>query len=211
MDDFFKQQLAEEQRTSTPALTIADDSFTSGEATATAAGGEDELPPVPPHRINPLAMTTAVLTAAGNEPKSFKEATTGAYSEDWRQATNEELEAHRVNETWFECDRPRNVTPLTTKWVFTHKRDKNGNVERFKARLVARGFDQRKGIDYNENFAPAAKIESISAHGTDSHQTTGDGSSTTILHGEVEETVFIEPPEGVTAKRGNFPKLLMAL
>lgn len=62
-------------------------------------------------------------------------------------AINEELEAHRKNATWSIVERPSDKKLLSTKWVFKIKRRPNGSVERYMARLVTRGFEQRVGYE----------------------------------------------------------------
>ena len=57
--------------------------------------------------------------------------------------------------------RPKNITIIGTKWVFRNKLDENGIVSRNKARLVAQGYNQQEGIDYDETYAPVARLESI--------------------------------------------------
>jgi len=58
-------------------------------------------------------------------------------------------------------DKPKNVVPILNKWVLTKKHDKEGNVVKYKARLVARGFTQRPGLDYNKTFSLVMQFETI--------------------------------------------------
>jgi Reverse transcriptase (RNA-dependent DNA polymerase) len=57
--------------------------------------------------------------------------------------------------------KPKNRGIISTKWVFRNKKDQEKNIMRNKARLVAQGFRQREGLDYDETFAPVARLESI--------------------------------------------------
>ena len=66
-----------------------------------------------------------------------------------------------VNQVWDLVPPPKNQTIIGTKWVFRNKLDENGVVTRNKARLVAQGYNQQEGIDYDETYAPAARLESI--------------------------------------------------
>ncbi|KAH9106294.1 hypothetical protein AeMF1_018062 [Aphanomyces euteiches] len=65
------------------------------------------------------------------------------------------------NGTWKLVDRPRNTNIVSNKWVFKVKYDSEGEVEKFKARLVARGFSQRYGVDYSETYSPVIKQQSV--------------------------------------------------
>lgn len=65
------------------------------------------------------------------------------------------------NNTWELTDRPANKKILTNKWVFKLKKNQDGSMDKYKARLVARGHEQRAGIDYEEVFAPVARYETI--------------------------------------------------
>jgi hypothetical protein len=82
---------------------------------------------------------------------------------DWVIAMQEELECFTHNKVWSVVERPRNhrIDVIGTKWVFKNKQDENGLVIQNKARLVAQGFAQIKGMDYEDTFAPVARLEAI--------------------------------------------------
>ncbi|GJU04274.1 retrovirus-related pol polyprotein from transposon TNT 1-94 [Tanacetum coccineum] len=92
------------------------------------------------------------------EPKNVNEALT---DESWIVAMQEELNQFIANDVWELVPQPRNMTIIGTKWVFRNKLDENGVVSRNKARLVAQGYNQQEGIDYDETYAPVARLESI--------------------------------------------------
>jgi hypothetical protein len=92
------------------------------------------------------------------EPKNVKEALT---DECWINAMQEELNEFKRNEVWDLVLRPDEVNIIGTKWVYRNKSDENGVVTRNKARLVAQGYSQIEGVDFDETFAPVARLESI--------------------------------------------------
>ncbi|KAI0992340.1 hypothetical protein K3495_g15846, partial [Podosphaera aphanis] len=88
-------------------------------------------------------------------PRSYKQAIADpVYGKMWKKAIDEEIQALTLNQTWEEVFVPTDANLISTKWVFTVKLKPDGTLDRFKARLVARGFTQRFGIDYKETFAP---------------------------------------------------------
>ncbi|GKE41640.1 retrovirus-related pol polyprotein from transposon TNT 1-94, partial [Tanacetum coccineum] len=91
-------------------------------------------------------------------PKNVNEALTDG---SWLIAMQEELNQFIANDVWELIPQPKNMTIIGTKWVFRNKLDKNGVVSRNKARLVAQGYNQQKGIDYDETYAHVARRESI--------------------------------------------------
>ncbi|GKC01026.1 retrovirus-related pol polyprotein from transposon TNT 1-94 [Tanacetum coccineum] len=81
--------------------------------------------------------------------------------ESWIVAMQEELNQSIANDVWELVSQPRNMTIIGTKWVIRNKLDENSVVSRNKARLVAQGYNQQEGIDYDESYAPVARIKSI--------------------------------------------------
>nr|GEU97811.1 retrovirus-related Pol polyprotein from transposon TNT 1-94 [Tanacetum cinerariifolium] len=81
--------------------------------------------------------------------------------ESWIVAMQEELSQFIANDVWELVPQPRNMTIIGTKWVFRNKLDENDVVSRNKARLVAQGYNQQEGIDYDKTYAPVARLEFI--------------------------------------------------
>ena len=93
-----------------------------------------------------------------NFPRSIEEA---MKISDWREAVFEEMKALKKNGTWEISSLPKSVVPVGCKWVFTVKCKSIGTVERFKARLVVKGYTQTYGTDYLETFALVAIMNTI--------------------------------------------------
>jgi hypothetical protein len=74
---------------------------------------------------------------------------------------DEELDQIEKNETWELVPRPKNKNVIGTKWVFRNKLNEDGQVTRNKARLVCKGYAHIEGIDFEETFAPVARMEEI--------------------------------------------------
>ncbi|GJW15659.1 putative ribonuclease H-like domain-containing protein [Tanacetum coccineum] len=79
----------------------------------------------------------------------------------WVEAMQEECFQFKLQEVWVLCDLPEGKRVIGTKWVFRNKRDERGTIIKNKARLVAQGYRQEEGVDYDEVFAPVARIEAI--------------------------------------------------
>jgi hypothetical protein len=95
---------------------------------------------------------------AQSEPKKVDET---LQDEGWVSAMNDELHQFTRNDVWTLVPHPAEHNIIGTKWIFKNKTDEHGTVVRNKARLVAQGYTQIEGIDFDETFAPVARLESI--------------------------------------------------
>jgi hypothetical protein len=109
----------------------------------------------------------------------------------------EELNNFTRNEVWHLVPRP-NQNVVGTKWVFRNKQDEHGVVTRNKARLIAKGYSQVKGLDFDETYAPVARLESIrillaydTYHGFKLYQM---HVKSAFLNGPIKEEVYVEQP-----------------
>jgi hypothetical protein len=107
--------------------------------------------------LAPRLFAQLHLTHVG-EPTNYTEARSDPA---WEAAMKQELESVEKNRTWELIDLPAGHRPILLKWVFKLKKDEKGLVTKHKARLVARGFVQQEGIDYDNAFAPVARMESV--------------------------------------------------
>jgi hypothetical protein len=87
------------------------------------------------------------------DPTSFEEVMRNDNSSKWLEAMEDEIKSMSTNKVWDLEPIPKGAKTVGCKWVYNTKHDFQGNIERFKARLVAKDFTQREGIDYNETFS----------------------------------------------------------
>jgi hypothetical protein len=126
-----------------------------------------------------------------------------------------EIAALKRTNTWDRIPRPPSVVPITCKWVYKIKTHSNGSIERFKARLVAHGFQQQYGRDYDETFAPVAHQTTVhsliavtSVHRWTISQLDGKNA---FLHGELHEEVYMHPPSRYCVPDGHVCRLRHSL
>lgn len=141
--------------------------------------------------------------ADGNEivePLTLEQALASPQREEWIKALNKELASLLGNKTWDLVKCPKGITPLPCKWVFKIKRNAAGEIERYKCRLVAKGFKQKFGVDYVEVSAPVARLPTVrtifalaAAHGWELQHLDTD---TAFLHGVLEEKIYMMQPPG---------------
>ncbi|GKB93097.1 putative ribonuclease H-like domain-containing protein, partial [Tanacetum coccineum] len=157
--------------------------------------------PIPTSRIHSIHPTTQIL----RDPKSAvqtrsKKISEALEDESWVDAMQEELFQFKIQKVWILVDLPYGKKAIGTKWVFQNKKDERGVVVRNKARLVAQGYRQEEGIDYNEVFAPVARIEAIriflafaSYMGFIVYQM---DVKSAFLYGTIDEEVYVSQPSG---------------
>lgn len=139
------------------------------------------------------------------EPRTLEEVMRSPDRDKWVEAMNEELKAIKANDTWSLVDLPQNKKAIGTKWVFKLKRDTDGNINRYKARLVAQGYSQKYGEDFDEVFAPTARVTSFRAllavAAKKRFVVKHYDIKTAFLNGDIEEEVYIKQPPGF--EKGN--------
>ena len=106
-------------------------------------------------------IIAAAIHEAEGDPKTLSEAQTRSDWPLWKAAMDHELETLEQAGTWETVPRPLNKNVVGSKWVFQIKRNADGKIEKYKARLVARGFTQVYGVDYFDTFSPVTKLSSI--------------------------------------------------
>lgn len=147
------------------------------------------------------------------EPKTYREAMNSPDACKWQEAIQRELKTLKNNNTWSICDMPDNEKVISSKWVFKIKRN-NSNIQ-YKARLVARGFEQNDILNLNDVYAPVAKLSTFRlflAIATKSklyvYQMDVTGA---FLYGEIEENAYISLPDGAYDNDKNIVKLNKSL
>ena len=95
------------------------------------------------------------------EPTSYEEAMVGPDSNKWLGAMKSEKWSMYENQVWTLVELPNDRKAVENKWIFKKKTDADGNVTVYKARLIAKGFRQIQGIDYDETFSPVAMLKSV--------------------------------------------------
>ena len=136
------------------------------------------------------------------EPKTVHEALNSEQSSQWREAMESEYSSLIKNDTWDLVPPPEGKNIVGSRWVLKVKHDENGSVNHFKARLVAQGYSQMKGVDYDEVFSPVARNTSVrsllalaNAHDLEIHQM---DVKTAFLNGSLdcEIYMYMSQPEG---------------
>ncbi len=155
----------------------------------------------PPRRYDEeLYNCTEDLTADINEPRNISEAWTGDYRMQWKQATDSEFKSLIENDTWELVPLPEGMNVVGSRWVFKVKRDANGSVQRFKARLVAQGYSQAEGVDYHEVFSPVVRNTSIRSllalANTCNWEVHQMDVRSAFLQGDLDEEIYMQQPDG---------------
>lgn len=134
---------------------------------------------------------------SAEEPSNLVEARKEAC---WCRAMDEEINSIVENETWIMVDPPKDQKPIGLKWVYKIKKDPSGAIVKHKARLVAKGYVQRQGIDYEEVYAPVARLETVrllvALAAQEEWQVHHMDVKSAFLNGELCEDVYVIQPPG---------------
>ncbi|CAN1844804.1 Retrovirus-related Pol polyprotein from transposon TNT 1-94 [Linum perenne] len=184
-----------------------------------SAGGQQHSPPLIPDSVEPLIpLRRSIRSTQGQPPPRFSDYITysttavsvpstfkqASGQPEWEEAMAVELQALHDNSTWDLVLRPSHAPVIGSKWVYTTKFHPDGSLDRYKARLVAQGFRQEFGIDYEETFAPVAKMSTvrilIALAAQQSWPLFQLDVKNAFLHGTLKETVYMECPPGYNKK-----------
>lgn len=151
------------------------------------------------HMTLHCVMLAAIATEP-YEPRTLAEAQQSYQWSKWKDACDDEVKSLRLNKTWRLKKRTAGMHVLRGKWVFKIKRGPDGSVQKYKARWVVRGFEQREGSDYNDTFATVVKPMSYKAifaiaAAMDYHIEQMDV-KTAFLYGAIDEEIYVEQPTG---------------
>jgi hypothetical protein len=142
-----------------------------------------------------------LMFTSAEEPTTFREAES---HECWKKAMQEEINSIVENGTWTLVDLPAGTKPIGLKWVYKVKRNEQGVIVKYKARLVAKGYVQRPGIDFDEVYAPVARLESVrlllavaAQEGWEVHHM---DMKSAFLNGDLAEEVYVAQPAGFVVK-----------
>ncbi|KAK8538769.1 hypothetical protein V6N12_034477 [Hibiscus sabdariffa] len=154
-----------------------------------------------PERYGFLVTTHGdVILVDQDEPKTYQEAVASPDSEKWLEAMRSEMDSMLENQVWTLVEPPKGIKPIGCKWVFKKKTDMDVNVQTYKGRLVAKGFRQIHGVDYDETFSPVAMFKSIRILLTvvafHDYEIWQMDVKTAFLNGKLEENVYMTQPEG---------------
>ncbi|UYV80953.1 K02A2.6-like, partial [Cordylochernes scorpioides] len=134
------------------------------------------------------------------EPTTFEQAINSKEAPYWRRAMKDELRSLEDRNTWTLSDLPLGKRPISSRWVFKIKTNSKGDVERFKARLVARGFSQKRNVDFFETYSPVINFSvirmifalTINKNWYNRHLDVDNA----YLYGELNEEIYMSPPDG---------------
>ena len=142
-----------------------------------------------------------------DDPINFHQAIESSDSQKWIDAMNEEYKSMKDNDVWDLVPLPEGAKPIGCKWIFKTKRYLKGDVERYKTRLVAKGFTQKEGIDFKETFSPVSTKDSfrtvialVEYFDLELHQV---DVKTTFLNGNIDDTIYMVQLENFVSKDPN--------
>ncbi|CAD6959605.1 unnamed protein product, partial [Tilletia controversa] len=184
---------------------------------------EVSLPPASRKRKEPegaYAIGTCFVVMEPSEvpyddPWSVAEATRRADSKLWLESMQKELRSHDARGTWEIVTAPLGANLISAKWVFRIKRNGDNTIQKYKSRLVARGFTQVQGVDFEETFAPTSRLQIlrlfcalVAVLDMDLHQIDFE---TAYLNANLTHDIYMLPPNGVELEPHQVLKLRRAL
>lgn len=146
------------------------------------------------------SMEVGYCFVSEKEPKNYEMALTSDDSIKWKEAMDDEYNSLIENGTWELVDLPRGRNVIDNKWVYKVKETPTGDVERYKARLVVRGFSQEYGVDYYQTYSPVVRYTSIrtimAIAAAENLKLCQFDVKTAFLYGDLSEQIYMKQPVG---------------
>jgi len=195
------------------------DSSTYREPTPIISDSEDEFGPeaeganltshvhiqddqdIPDVMLSPEEVMNFALATTALEPRTYAEALKRPDADFWKEAAAQEIYALIENGTYELVELPPDRKTIGSRWVFKVKRKtQDGSVDRYKARVVAKGYKQRPGLDFTETFAPTVKYSALrtilAIAAIEDLELESVDISTAFLNGDIDTEIYVEQPEG---------------
>lgn len=169
----------------------------------------------PPRYLRDYINVEELFLAENQEPEDFDDAVRSEQANHWRKAMDCEMNSLQNNKTWKLVELPRGAQVLKNRWVFKIKQKADGTTDKYKARLVVKGFTQKPGIDYFETFSPVVKFTSIrtvlAVAVAERMNLAQFDVETAFLNGNLDEDIYMTQPQGYEDGSGKVCKLNKAL
>ncbi|GJR71830.1 retrotransposon-related protein [Tanacetum coccineum] len=138
-----------------------------------------------------------------NEPTSYREVVTSSEGPRWKKSIKSEIDYILQNQTWERVDLPPGCKPIDYKWIFKKKMKVDGTVDKYKTRLVIKGFREQEGLDYIDTYNLVTRITSIrmilviaALRNLEVYQM---DVKLAFLNEDLEEEIYMNQPEGFIA------------
>ncbi|CAI7922519.1 unnamed protein product, partial [Closterium sp. NIES-53] len=196
-------------------LELSSGSTTTRQSSLVNGGEEAKDAEEEEEEVQQVSEHAPTLMVGEDEEKTLKEALESSDAEEWKKAMESGLKSIEENGTWELVELPEGRKAITSKWLFKIKSDADGKIERYKSRLVAKGYQQKENVDYKELFAPVVKpttLRTLLAGATIKGWVVKQMDVTTaFLNGILEEEIFMAQPEEFDDGSGRVWKLKKAL
>jgi hypothetical protein len=168
-------------------------------------------------RTTKFSGNDLIVYLVDDTPKTIDDAYSSQDVDYCKEAVQSEMDSIMMNGTWEIVDRPYGCKPIGSKWVFKRKLRPDGTIERYKVRLVEKGYTQKEGEDFFDTYSPAAILTTIRvllslavSHSLIVHQM---DVKTAFFNGELEEEIYMDQPNGFVVKghEGKVCRLLKSL
>ncbi|CAI7728729.1 unnamed protein product [Closterium sp. NIES-54] len=160
-------------------------------------------------------MAFCFFTPLPGEPATVEEALSGPQKKEWKAAMDAEFNSLIENGTWELVELPEGRRPISSKWVFKVKSGADGALERFKSRLVAKGFQQKEKVDFGEIFAPVVKLVTLrtvlAGAAVKGWHVKQMDITTAFLNGILLEDIYMAQPDGYEDGTSRVCKLKKAI